>query len=58
MQLLNKHSSKTLDKMEISVETKASTAVELFIKAKEEQDGNSVVNKKTYKLADKELMVR
>ncbi|XP_044491919.1 alpha-glucan water dikinase, chloroplastic isoform X2 [Mangifera indica] len=57
MQLLNKHSSKTLDKMEISVETKASTAVELFIKAKEEQDGNSVVNKKTYKLADKELMV-
>ncbi|XP_031271017.1 alpha-glucan water dikinase, chloroplastic isoform X2 [Pistacia vera] len=57
MQLLNKHLSKTVGETEISVEPKALTQVELFIKAKEEQDGDSVVNKKTYKLADKELMV-
>ncbi|KAJ0095371.1 hypothetical protein Patl1_16076 [Pistacia atlantica] len=57
MQLLNKHLSKTVGETEISFEPKALTQVELFIKAKEEQDGDSVVNKKTYKLADKELMV-
>jgi hypothetical protein len=33
-------------------------AVELFAKEKEEHDGGAVLNKKIFKLADKELLVR
>ncbi|KAK1552116.1 hypothetical protein Q3G72_010601 [Acer saccharum] len=57
MQLLNKNVAKPVEKHEISVEPKALTAIELFAKAREEQDGGSVLKKKIYKLAGKELLV-
>lgn len=41
-----------------SSQPKALTVVENFAKTKEEQDGGRVLNKKIYKLADKELLVR
>ena len=65
MQLINKHAAKSVeDKASTSVEGKNSIesevlkAVELFAKEKEEQDGGTVLNKKIFKLADKELLVR
>uniref|UniRef100_A0A6N2N9J4 alpha-glucan, water dikinase n=1 Tax=Salix viminalis TaxID=40686 RepID=A0A6N2N9J4_SALVM len=64
MQLINKHAAKSAeDKASTSVEGKNSIepkvlkAVELFAKEKEEQDGVTVLNKKIFKLADKELLV-
>jgi alpha-glucan,water dikinase len=64
-QLINRHSAKSVeDRASKSVEEKASIepkvlkAVELFAKEKEEHDGGAVLNKKIFKLADKELLVR
>nr|TKR78762.1 alpha-glucan water dikinase, chloroplastic-like isoform X 4 [Populus alba] len=64
MQLVNKHAAKSVeDKVSKSAEGKASVeskvlkAVELFAKKKEEHDGGAVLNKKIFKLADKELLV-
>ncbi|GAY36295.1 hypothetical protein CUMW_021230 [Citrus unshiu] len=57
MQILNKHVAEPTEKKNISVEPKALTPVELFVKATEEQEGDSMLNKKIYKLADKELLV-
>ncbi|PNT14688.1 hypothetical protein POPTR_010G044100v4 [Populus trichocarpa] len=63
-QLINRHSAKSVeDRASKSVEEKASIepkvlkAVELFAKEKEEHDGGAVLNKKIFKLADKELLV-
>lgn len=63
-QLVNRYSAKSVeDRASKSVEEKASIepkvlkAVELFAKEKEEHDGGAVLNKKIYKLADKELLV-
>jgi alpha-glucan,water dikinase len=65
MQLVNKHAAKSVeDKVSKSAEGKASVeskflkAVELFAKKKEEHDGGAVLNKKIFKLADKELLVQ
>ncbi|KAL9423869.1 hypothetical protein AB3S75_035877 [Citrus x aurantiifolia] len=55
--ILNKHVAEPTEKKYISVEPKALTPVELFVKATEEQEGDSILNKKIYKLADKELLV-
>lgn len=57
MQLLNKHAVKsTVEK--ISAEPHSLTVIELFARAKEKKDRNPVLNKKLYKLADKEVLVR
>lgn len=58
MQILNKHAAEPMEKKNISVEPKALSAVELFANAIEEQDRESILNKKICKLADKELLVR
>lgn len=58
MQLLNKYPVKSEEKIKIPAEPKALTTIELFANAVEEQDGSSVLNKKIYKLAGKELLVR
>ncbi|XWS34753.1 hypothetical protein CRYUN_Cryun21dG0064500 [Craigia yunnanensis] len=55
MQILNKHSVKSVEEC-ISVEPKLLTAVERFAKEKE-LDGTPVMNKKIYKLGDRELLV-
>ena len=64
MQLVNKHAAKSVDDKaskyaegKASVESKVLKAVELFAKEKEEH-GGAVLNKKIFKLADKELLVR
>ena len=56
MHILNKYSAKPVVE-NISVEPKALTAIELFAKAKEEQDGGSVLNRSIFKIENKELMV-
>ncbi|XP_038994051.1 alpha-glucan water dikinase, chloroplastic-like [Hibiscus syriacus] len=58
MQLLNKHAVKPVEETQesISVETKPLTAVERFAREKE-LDGSPVMNKKIYKLGEKELLV-
>ncbi|XVE74996.1 hypothetical protein DITRI_Ditri12bG0062300 [Diplodiscus trichospermus] len=55
MQLLNKHAAKSVDES-VSVKPKPLTAVEHFAKEKE-LDGSLVMNKKIYKLGDRELLV-
>ncbi|XWS69047.1 hypothetical protein CRYUN_Cryun04dG0146200 [Craigia yunnanensis] len=55
MQLLNKHAAKSVEKS-ISVEPKPLTAIERFAKEKE-LDGCPVMNKKIYKLGERELLV-
>ncbi|XP_011034107.1 PREDICTED: alpha-glucan water dikinase, chloroplastic-like isoform X3 [Populus euphratica] len=64
MQLVNKHAAKSVEdkvsksaKGKASVESKVLKAVELFAKKKEEHDGGAVLNKKIFKLGDKELLV-
>ncbi|CAB4264327.1 unnamed protein product [Prunus armeniaca] len=62
MQIINKHAAKIVDEAKIvdkehSVKPKTLTAVELFAKAKEEQDGGSVLRKYTFGLNDKDLLV-
>lgn len=57
-QLLNKQVAKSVEKnSEISVEQRAISAVEHFLKSKEEQNGKSVFSKKVFKLGDNQLMV-
>ncbi|XVE85121.1 hypothetical protein DITRI_Ditri17bG0066500 [Diplodiscus trichospermus] len=55
MRLLNKHAVKPVEES-IFVEPKPLTAVELFAKEKE-LDGSPVINKKIYKLGERELLV-
>eukprot|EP00262_Sarcandra_glabra_P002082 TRINITY_DN1233_c0_g1_i1.p1 TRINITY_DN1233_c0_g1~~TRINITY_DN1233_c0_g1_i1.p1 ORF type:complete len:1466 (+),score=298.47 TRINITY_DN1233_c0_g1_i1:171-4568(+) len=56
IQLLNKYAPETAGKG-IPLMRKAPTAVELISKANEEQDGGRILNKKLFKLGDKELLV-
>ena len=56
MQLLNNHAAKSVEES-ISVEPKPLTAIERFAKEKE-RDGSPVMNKKFYKLGERELLVR
>ncbi|PPD97839.1 hypothetical protein GOBAR_DD05147 [Gossypium barbadense] len=57
MQLLNKHAVKVVEEsISVEVEPKPLTAVEPFAKEKE-LDGSPVMNKKIYKLGEKELLV-
>ncbi|CAI0431048.1 unnamed protein product [Linum tenue] len=41
----------------IPVERKSAKPVELYAKAVEEQDGDTIINKKSFKLGDKEILV-
>lgn len=60
MQILSKYVSKPVDAVDEQHLTtpKALTPVEVYAKAKEEQDGSPVLNRSIYKLSDKELVVR
>lgn len=59
MQLLHRHVTEwTEEKTLIPIKKTELTAVEQFAKLKEEQDSGSVLNKKIYKISDKELLVR
>ncbi|KAL4638999.1 hypothetical protein ACB092_03G186300 [Castanea dentata] len=55
-QLITKYVAESVEEPDSS-QPKALTVVENFAKTKEEQDGGRVLNKKIYKLADKELLV-
>lgn len=62
MQLLNKHGTKSTETIKsteetISAEPRALSAIELFAKAKEEEDLSPVINKKIFKVADKDVLV-
>lgn len=57
MPLITKYAAESVVEKDL-MEPKALTVVEIFGKMKEEQDGEHVLNKKMYKLADKELLVR
>lgn len=57
MQIINKYEAQSVY-AEQPITPKALTAVELFAKAKEEQDGSPVLNRSIYKINDKELLVR
>ena len=57
MQILNKYAANPMDEKTLA-KPNALTAVELFAKTKEEQDGGLFLNKSIYKLKDKEFMVR
>lgn len=59
MQLLDRHvTGWTEEKTPLPIKKTELTAVEHFAKLKEEQDGVSILSKKIYKIADKELLVR
>ncbi|EEF34459.1 alpha-glucan water dikinase, chloroplastic [Ricinus communis] len=55
-QLITKYAATPVEEP-VSSEPKALKAIELFAKAKEEQVGGAVLNKKMFKLADGELLV-
>nr|XP_023898560.1 alpha-glucan water dikinase, chloroplastic [Quercus suber] len=55
-QLITKYVAESVEEPD-SDQPKALTVVENFVKTKEERDGGRVLNKKIYKLADKELLV-
>lgn len=57
MQLITKYAAETIEEQDL-FKPKGLTGVEIFAKTKEEQDRGQVLNKKIYKLADKELLVR
>ncbi|KAJ9554557.1 hypothetical protein OSB04_018602 [Centaurea solstitialis] len=59
MQLLNKHIPVSVKSVEekVSMKPKTLSAVELYCKDIEEQKGITILNKKTYKLGDEELLV-
>ncbi|KAF3431222.1 hypothetical protein FNV43_RR25952 [Rhamnella rubrinervis] len=59
MRILNKYAAKPVDAVDEQHLTtrKAMTPVEVFAKAKEEQDGSPVLNRSIFKLNDKELLV-
>lgn len=54
--LINKYSSKP-DEVKISPSTRAPTGLELYAKGIEDRDSGHVLNRKLFKLGDKELMV-
>ncbi|KAJ0962515.1 hypothetical protein J5N97_027637 [Dioscorea zingiberensis] len=54
--LVNKYFSKS-DEMEISHPSRDPTALELYAKGMEDRDGGHLLNRKLFKLGDKELMV-
>eukprot|EP00262_Sarcandra_glabra_P002083 TRINITY_DN1233_c0_g2_i1.p1 TRINITY_DN1233_c0_g2~~TRINITY_DN1233_c0_g2_i1.p1 ORF type:complete len:1456 (+),score=336.06 TRINITY_DN1233_c0_g2_i1:107-4474(+) len=56
MKLVNKYAASEVVK-ELPVTPKAPTAIELFSKTKEEQDGAPIINKKHFKMGDKEVLV-
>ncbi|CAA2985282.1 alpha-glucan water dikinase, chloroplastic isoform X1 [Olea europaea subsp. europaea] len=56
MQLLNKFASRPIEES-ISTESRELSTTERFAKAKEDQIDGPILNKKKYKLADKELLV-
>ncbi|KAG6654998.1 alpha-glucan water dikinase, chloroplastic isoform X2 [Carya illinoinensis] len=56
MQLITKYAAETIEEQDL-FKPKGLTGVEIFAKTKEEQDRGQVLNKKIYKLADKELLV-
>lgn len=60
MELLNKHSSGLVEEKisPISVKPKVLSTIERFAQEKEEQGGGPITNKKIFRLADKELLVR
>ncbi|KAK9117218.1 hypothetical protein Sjap_016165 [Stephania japonica] len=55
MQLLNKHTAGIVEEKSF-IASEAPTAIQLFSKSKEEQDGGAILNKKVFKLGDKELL--
>ncbi|KAK9119771.1 hypothetical protein Scep_017864 [Stephania cephalantha] len=55
MQLLNKHTARIVEEQSF-IASEAPTAIQLFSKSKEEQDGDAILNKKVFKLGDKELL--
>ncbi|KAI3887334.1 hypothetical protein MKX03_002738 [Papaver bracteatum] len=55
MELLNKYAAESV-KENVNTTPKPPTAVELFTKAKEEQYGDSVINKRTFNLGDKKVV--
>lgn len=57
VELLNKNVAQIVEEKD-SQKTKAPTSLELWSKAIDEQDGGSLLNKKRYKMDDKDLMVR
>ncbi|KVH97811.1 ATP-grasp fold, subdomain 1, partial [Cynara cardunculus var. scolymus] len=59
MQLLNKPIPVTVKSVEekVSTKPKSLSALQLFSKSIEEQNGANILNKKMYRLADKELLV-
>ena len=54
--LINKYSCKP-DEVKISPSARAPTGLELYAKGIEDRDGGRVLNRKLFKLGDKELMV-
>lgn len=56
LQILHKHNSPSV-KDKISFTPKALTAVQLYVKEKEEQGDGTLLSKKVFKLGDKEILV-
>lgn len=56
-QLIGEHGAKTVQGS-ASTEPKPLTSVQIFAKAIEEQDGDSIQSKKMYKVSDKDIAVR
>lgn len=56
MEILNKNVAETLDEQSSQIATPP-TVLELLAKSIYEQDGESVLNRKIYKLDDKDLLV-
>lgn len=56
-QLLNKYASESAEET-LSPAPKAPTTLELWSQAREEQDGGQILNKKLFKMNDRELLVR
>lgn len=60
MQLINKHSAALVEEKisAVVVKPQVLSTIECFAQEKEEQGGDPIANKKIFRLADKELMVR
>ena len=59
MQLFNRHAKVPAKAKEKTLtKPKALSTIELFARAKEEQSDGPIINRKIYKLGDKELLVR
>ncbi|XP_077244216.1 pyruvate phosphate dikinase, PEP/pyruvate binding domain-containing protein [Tasmannia lanceolata] len=57
LQLINKYATEAAVEKKISLAPKSPTAIDLWAMATEEQDGGRILNKKLFKLGDKEIMV-